>query len=174
MATDNKDALSVNAKIKAAVEIYKDGPFVELKGFVGPSDDSKVVRLYRTLVPNDYWDIPQAAIRLAEKVEGNSDGKVRLLIAPSTKVERVHIDQGAVGDFDQKVAGRYKLPTNTISPTCDLLEKIIPKYEEAIACRCLRLPAGGWIALTDEQVDWLQGELNSLNDLSDKLLCGIF
>ena len=173
-SSNESDPLSVNPKIKALVKIHQDGPFVELKGFIGPSDDSQIVRLHRALDAGDYIDIPRDAIRLADGgMDRGTDCMVRLLVVASAKVTHVVIDQGAASDMDQKVAGRFKVPTNTLEPTCDLIKQIIPVYEKAIRDGYIRLPGGGLLRLSPAQIAWLKGELHSLQELSDKLLCDL-
>jgi hypothetical protein len=81
----------VNPLVAKLLDIAKGDTIVQLEGYVGPSETSKL-RLYRSLDLTEYIDVPEASILHIKELSKASDGPVRVWVRGSAKVQFVSVN----------------------------------------------------------------------------------
>jgi hypothetical protein len=102
MKSDNKKP-KVNPLVAKLLDTAKDETVVQLEGYVGPSETS-ILRLYRSLDLSEYMDVPEVGILHFEELSEGGDGRVRVWVRGSAKIQFVSVNSAVMEAAQLKAA----------------------------------------------------------------------
>ena len=144
---------------------------LRLRGFIGPSDTPEETHLHLFLNHGPYVTVPSDAIVSVDD-DPTREGAVVLEVPVTAQVRVV---RGGHDDptHSEEPLRAIRPGTSTLEAGCRGLDRLIKVLEDALEDGYIEWN-GVLIAFTDEQLDWIRGQLRDAKEEFDLLECWIF